>query len=119
MKNRQLTSEGDYSFGSGIKNYISGVSAIAQAIKTKILLFYGEWWEDIGVGIPMFQSIVGQTDPVTIKNSLSMLLQERIQQVSGVSSIDSINISVENRTINPQIIVTTSDSETAIVEVTI
>ena len=54
MKYRKQLANGDYSFGNNIQDFYTGQEAIAQAIKTKILLFYGEWWEDISQGIPMF-----------------------------------------------------------------
>ena len=44
MKYRKLDNNGDYSFGSGFSDFVYDKNAIAQAIKTKILLFYGEWW---------------------------------------------------------------------------
>lgn len=43
MKYRKLDNTGDYSFGSGLTDFVENKEAIAQAIKTKILLFYGEW----------------------------------------------------------------------------
>ena len=46
MRYRKLTETGDYSFGNGSLDYISGVAAIAQAVKTRIMLFLAEWWED-------------------------------------------------------------------------
>ena len=89
LKYRRLTSTGDYSFGSGGNNYASGNEAVAQAIKTKLLLFYGEWWENLGEGIPMFQSVLGQTNPETIKSSLSMLVEQRIMEIEEVDSSGS------------------------------
>ena len=53
MKYRKLDENGDYSFGNNSLDFISDADAIAQAIKTKILLFYGEWWENTAIGIPM------------------------------------------------------------------
>ena len=119
MNVRKLSSSGDYSFGQNKKDYVGGAEATAQAIKTKILLFYGEWWEDIGLGIPMFQSIVGQTDPATIQNSLSMLLQKRIAEVSSVKTIDSINVQLNKRQITVIIDVTDKNNESTSVEVSI
>ena len=101
MKYRKLTSTGDYSFGSGGNDYADGNEAVAQAIKTKLLLFYGEWWENLGEGIPMFQSVLGQTNPETIKSSLSMLVEQRIVEIQEVDSVKNIEIDYDrkNRTI--------------------
>ena len=119
MKYRKLTSTGDYSFGSGSKNYADGNEAVAQAIKTKLLLFYGEWWENLGEGMPMFQSVLGQTNPETIKSSLSMLVEQRIMEIQEVDSIKNIEIEYDkrNRTISMEVDVATTSGEIVNVEV--
>ena len=119
MKYRRITSSGDYSFGSGSKNYVDGNEAVAQAIRTKLLLFYGEWWENLGEGIPMFQSVLGQTNPETIKSSLSMLVEERIVEIQEVDSVKNIEIDYDrkNRTISMEVDVTTTSGEIVNVEV--
>ena len=119
MKYRRLTTTGDYTFGSGSNDYLDGNEAIAQAIKTKLLLFYGEWWENLGEGIPMFQSILGQTNPEAIKSSFSMLVEQRILEVPGVESIKNIEVEYDkkNRTISSVIDATTVSGETVNVEV--
>lgn len=117
MKNRKLSPSGDYVFGNNNQDYVEGSTAVAIAIKTKILLFYGEWWEDLGTGIPMFQSIIGQVNKESIKNSLQMLLIDRIKEVPEVSSVNLVSISVVDRTISTEINVTTTSGEQAEVEV--
>ena len=119
MKYRKLTSMGDYSFGSGSKNYADGNEAVAQAIKTKLLLFYGEWWENLGEGMPMFQSVLGQTNPETIKSSLSMLVEQRIMEIQEVDSVKNIEIDYDrkNRTISMEVDVSTTNGEIVNVEV--
>ena len=119
MKYRRITSSGDYSFGSGSKNYVDGNEAVAQAIRTKLLLFYGEWWENLGEGIPMFQSVLGQTNPETIKSSLSMLVEQRITEIKEVKSVKNIEIDYDkmNRTISMEVDVVTTSGEIVNVEV--
>lgn len=119
MKYRKLTSTGDYSFGSGGNDYADGNEAVAQAIKTKLLLFYGEWWENLGEGIPMFQSVLGQTNPETIKSSLSMLVEQRIMEIQEVDSVKNIEIDYnrKNRTISMEVDATTTSGEIVNVEV--
>ena len=119
LKYRRLTSTGDYSFGSGGNDYADGNEAVAQAIKTKLLLFYGEWWENLGEGIPMFQSVLGQTNPDTIKSSLSMLVEQRITEIQEVDSVKNIEIEYDkrNRTISMEVDVVTTSGEIVNVEV--
>ena len=48
---RRLDENHDYCFGRGFGDYLQDVSgnpeAIAQSIKTRLLLFLGEWWKDL------------------------------------------------------------------------
>ena len=119
MKYRKLTNTGDYSFGANKKDYVEGTEAVAFAIRTRILLFYNEWWEDIGQGIPMFQSIVGQTNPDLVKRSIASLVEKRILEINEVSTVNSIDVEVNKRTrtISMSCNVTTTDGEVTEIEV--
>lgn len=97
MKYRKLDNTSDYSFGSGLTDFVENKEAIAQAIKTKILLFYGEWWEQIDDGIPMFQSILGAYDTETVKLASNRLVIDRIQQVDGVTKVSEAKTDVIGR----------------------
>ena len=119
MKYRKQTSTGDYVFGNNKNDYVAGNLAVAYAIKSKILLFYGEWWEDIGIGIPMFQSIIGQGRSEALKNSAQMLISERIKEIEEVAAINKVNITFVKRTMEVQISITTTNNEVVEVEVVI
>lgn len=121
MKYRKLDANYDYSFGGNMNDYVEGAEAIRDNIRTKLLLFYNEWWEDIGQGIPMFQSIVGQVNPELIRNSLSQLVEERIKEVEGVKQVINIEIDLDKktRTVSMSCDVTTTSNETVNIEVTI
>ena len=98
MKYRKLTDTGDYSFGNGSRDFISGDAALAQAIKTRILLFYNEWWEDLTSGIPMFQSILGQVDDKNVSLALQSLLTKRIKEFPQVRNVRYENVVIDRRT---------------------
>lgn len=121
MKYRKLDHNGDYTFGAGSYDYISDDEAIGQAIKTKILLFYGEWWEDLGLGIPMFQSFVGQVNPETIKVSLANVIEQRIENIQGVVSVSNVDVVINKmkRTMGLIIDVITSNKTSVTVEVSL
>lgn len=92
MQYRKLSSTGDYTFGWNSQDYLKQDEAVGQAIKTKILLFYNEWWEDLGQGIPMFQSIMGQTKFEGLKESVSLLVKDRVMEVPNVSSVEDVTV---------------------------
>ena len=97
MKYRKLDNNGDYSFGSGFSDFVYDKNAIAQEKKKKILLFYGEWWEQIDDGIPMFQSILGAYDTETVKLASNRLMIDRIRQVDGVTDVSEAKTNVIGR----------------------
>lgn len=87
MRYRRLDSSWDYCFGRGVKDYMTGVEAVAQAIKSRLLLLYGEWWENTTDGLPLFQRILGV--PATDDNlqAIDLIIRERILGTTGVMSI--------------------------------
>lgn len=117
MRYRRLDENGDYSFGNNSLDYIKDNDAIAQAIKTKLYLFYGEWWEDISLGLPMFQSILGQVSNENLRRTVILLSAEQIQSVEGVSSVDSIVVAISARKLTLSIDVTTEYGSSVSTEV--
>lgn len=117
MKYRKLDENGDYAFGNNSYDYIEKDEAIAQAIKTKLYLFYGEWWEDISLGLPMFQSILGQVSNNNLRQTVILLCAEQISLVEGVTSVDSISVDISARKLGLTIDVTTVNGTTVNLEV--
>lgn len=117
MKYRKLDENGDYVFGNNSYDYIEKDEAIAQAIKTKLYLFYGEWWEDISLGLPMFQSILGQVSNNNLRQTVILLCAEQINSVEGVISVDSISVDISARKLGLTIDVTTENGTTINLEV--
>lgn len=99
MKYRKFSNEYDYSFGNNEQDYISDIDAAALAIKSKILLFYGEWWEDLSIGIPMFESIVGQMNTQNLRIAVQNLIQKRILEIPQIRSIKEFDIEIKNRSL--------------------
>jgi hypothetical protein len=97
MKYRRLDPNGDYSFGRGGQDFTQDIDAIAQAIKTKLLLLQGEWWEDTGEGLPLFQHILGVAGNEEGLSGADLLIQERILQTPGVTTIDNYNRTYTDR----------------------
>lgn len=87
---RRLDSSHDMTFGNGRGNFLSGIESVAQAIKTRLLLFQEEWLFDRNDGLPLFQSILGYAG--ANKAAVERVIAERIlgtQHVTGISHIAS------------------------------
>ena len=79
VKYRRLIN-GDYSFGRNNGDFLTGIDAVSQAIRTRLLLLKGEWWEDTEQGLPLFQSILGQYETQPI----DLLVQDTISNTKDV-----------------------------------
>ena len=55
MRYRRLDNDGDYTFGAGGADMLIDIEACAQSIRTRMWLLFGEWWEDLTDGLPLFQ----------------------------------------------------------------
>lgn len=84
-KNDPVTNDPDFT------TTLADLDAVTQIIKTTILLFMGEWWENIQLGTPMFQNILGIRGATA--NSVSAILQNRILSVPFVTGLTNVSSS--------------------------
>lgn len=57
---RKLDSNGDYTFGKRNGNFfVNSPDAAGQAVKTRLMLFRGEWFLDINAGLPYNSQVLG------------------------------------------------------------
>ena len=119
MKYRKLSESGDYTFGGNMQDFLTGPEAVAQAIRTKLLLFYYEWWEDLGQGIPMFQSFLGQPGRQKLADGLQQLVSKRVREVPEIKNVSKVEITMEYRKIFIYIKCSLLDDEEVEVEVAV
>ena len=106
---RKLDENGDYTFGRRNAFY-SDTEAVAQAVKTRLLHFKGEWWEDLTDGTPFFQEIAGHFFPFADDPSqVDLIFSERILGTQGVNEITAFDsrINTQTRTYTASITITT------------
>lgn len=97
MKYRRLDTNGDYSFGRSMQDFLVNADAVAQAIKTNLKFLKNEWWEDTSNGLPLFQNILGQSGTPEHLTATDLLIKERILSTQGVSQIQDFQSSYEKR----------------------
>ena len=66
--------------------------AVQQAIQTRLLLFQGEWWENLNEGTPMFQEIMGQRVNANSEQIMALALSQRIAGTPYVTGVQNIEI---------------------------
>jgi hypothetical protein len=97
VKYRRIDENGDYVFGNGKYDFLEDVEAVPQAIKTKLNLFQGEWWEDLSEGTPFYQDIAGQfIKSEEDKDIVTRIYCNRISDVEAVNSFISVNSEFDN-----------------------
>lgn len=97
MKYRRLDKNWDYTFGNGGKNYLTDTEAVTQAVKSRLLLLYREWWEDLEDGLPLWERIVGTTGHKDNLQAVDYIFKERIEKTEGVQAILAYHSDFKNR----------------------
>lgn len=84
MRYRREDENGDYTFGQGDNTWlINSPECVAQAVKTRFMLWYGQWFLDTTEGTPWIQSVLGRQRPEVY----NLAIRQRILETQGVSSI--------------------------------
>lgn len=93
MRYRRENDDGDYSFGSGDNAWLAdSPAAVAQAIKTRFALWYGQWFLDTTAGTPWIESVLGKQRPETY----NLAIRQRILETPGVNSILAFDTTVNS-----------------------
>ena len=87
MRYRRLDSEWDYVFGHGSTDYLTGREAVGQAIKSRLLLLFGEWWEDQMDGLPLFEKILASSGSESNLQAVDIIIRQRIEDTTDVLGI--------------------------------
>ncbi|WP_380183595.1 hypothetical protein [Kalamiella sp. sgz302252] len=84
MRYRREEQDGDYAFGKGDSAFlVNSPECVAQAIQTRLQLWYGQWFLDTAEGTPWLESIVGKQNSAAAE----LMLRQRILDTQGVKSI--------------------------------
>ncbi|MCT4716765.1 hypothetical protein MUA01_17555 [Enterobacteriaceae bacterium H18W14] len=80
--------DNDYAFGRGDAAFLNdSAQAVAQAVKTRLSLWRGEWFLDTAEGTPYVQSVLGKHS----EDIYSLAIRDRISGTQGVKSITAFN----------------------------
>ena len=90
---RNLTSSGDWTFGSGKGNYLTGNPAIGLNIKTRILSWLNDCFFDTTAGIDWANRLGSKNQRALLESDLRRI----ILQSFGVTGISSLSTSLTGR----------------------
>jgi hypothetical protein len=84
---RQVDENNDPIWGSGSSNYITDLQAVAQIMETTLRFLLGEWWEDLSLGFPLFQRLIGSSGSQRNQADVLLIIQQTILACPYVLSI--------------------------------
>jgi hypothetical protein len=90
---RNLTTDGDWSFGRGVGCYVSANQAIGLNIKTRIMSWVGDCFFDIAAGIDWINRLGSKNQ----RSLLELDLRRIILQSEGVTGILSFDTTLVGR----------------------
>ena len=67
----------------------------------------GEWWENTGDGLPLFQQILLQRATADGIQTVDLLIKQRILEVSEVTNVQIIDSTVKDRQYQADVIIET------------
>lgn len=80
---RALDANGDFTFGSGINNYLTGLPEVAQNIKTRLQSFLGDCFFDTGAGIDWFNQL-GSKNQLQLQLSIAAVILNTANVTGGL-----------------------------------
>ena len=104
---RNLNAQHDWTFGSGLSNYLSGNAAIGLNIETRILSWLNDCFFDMGAGID-WANRLGSKNQRTL---LELDLRRIILQSYGVTGIVSFSTSLIGRAFTADYVINTIFSQ--------
>lgn len=90
---RQITMDGDWTFGKGIANYAQNEQAINLNIKTALLSWVGDCFFDLQFGIDWVRLLDTGQD-----KNLQAALQTLILQLYGVVGVETVSANLDPAT---------------------
>lgn len=75
---------------------LSDIDAVTQAIKTRLSLFLGQWWENLNLGLPVFTVILGQLASARGIAAMQAVIQQNILGTPYVTGVTSVNVNFSN-----------------------
>lgn len=114
MKYRRLDENGDMLPVTAQNTHLEGAEAVGAAVRSRILSFRGEWWEDPDEGVPV-ELFFGRTTDEN-RRVFEALLRNRIAETQGVKAIEELVIQDDPET-RKRTVTVTIDTDDGIAKV--
>lgn len=88
---QQLDANNDPIEGPNGPVFLTDIDAVAQIIMTTLRLLKGEWWENLTIGFPLFQSLIGSSGSQQNQTASQLIIQDAILGCPYVNQIVSFS----------------------------
>lgn len=92
---RRLDENFDMTFGQGLSNFAIESEAVAQNVRTRLLLVLGEWFLDTEDGVPYLEKIFIKPEDLA---QVEAILKARISETEGVQTLFDFQLLFERST---------------------
>lgn len=89
-----LDQDYDPTFANGTS--LTNAAAVSQAVLTRLKLFMGEWWEDLSLGLPVFQQMLGQLGSKRGVAAMQLAIQQNIVGAPYVTAVTNVQVALSN-----------------------
>jgi hypothetical protein len=67
--------------------FLTDIAAVAQIIATTLKLLRGEWWENLTIGFPLFQNLIGASNSAQGQAASQVTIENTIRSCPYVQQI--------------------------------
>ncbi|MBR6966166.1 MAG: hypothetical protein IKH81_03690 [Clostridia bacterium] len=100
MKIRPTDVSGDILPVLHISDMSEKAKAVADLIKDRLSVFYGEWWENSNYGFPALKQMQESRLSDSDIRSFSSMITEYIRQTEGVKEVFDVKTNLSNKQLN-------------------
>jgi len=94
---RALDSNWDPLQGNGQACFLSDLAAMVQIIRSRLLLFQGEWFLDLNDGLPMFNGILGSQANARGLQAITNMITSRLKTTKYVVEVNDVSSAYVSR----------------------
>ena len=105
MSVRKVTSDGDWTFGKGLADYVSGSEEIKQNVVTRLRSFTDDYFLNVDEGSPWIE-LFGN---LGTERQILRAIEKSVAQTNGVLSITELKLLDTDSNRNARIAVTYTD----------
>lgn len=95
MQVRRLDRNHDMTFGRGLSNIARDDEAVAQRVRTRLYLLFGEWFLNTDAGVPYLQKITAKPADLFYTESV---IKKTILDTEGIAAITGFSMDFDRNT---------------------